>query len=255
VSLVSDLDKGDAYFEIQMDRETVVLAAVGFVFLLVVAFLVGRWTAPGPVTGAGDVPAPTAADRDRDTTTRAEIEESEVDSKPQFGSTPVDGGRVSPAIAPVPDRPVPSREPATSTKKSPSPTGTSSSAPPKTPTKQPAATKTAQSKQPAPKQAMTPPPAPRPAPVPVEPVAPGESASPDGGEGGGYVVQVLAANTPVDADKLSSRLRRAGYTVRTLEEQGLYKVQVGPYSDMEEARAAERRLKRDEKLGTWIRRQ
>jgi cell division septation protein DedD len=218
----------DSYLEIQMDRETVVLALVGVVVLLVIAFLVGRWTA-GPAEDAAErseppaAAAPGASEAAASGPPRADV--AEVDSKADFGAVPV-------APVPPPRTVVP-----------PAPTLPATTPPP-----------AARPATPAPRAA---PPAARPAPTPARDGSRAPSPPPapaTAKEGAAYVIQVLAATEAKDAAALVKRLQGRGYAVRTVEEDGYHKVQVGPFATIAEAQVVERRLKREEKLATWIRR-
>ena len=71
---------------------------------------------------------------------------------------------------------------------------------------------------------------------------------------GDWVVQVSATKSSREADRLRSRLEKAGWTVRVRRENGYSKVQVGPFDTKTAATAAERRLKKEESLSTWVKR-
>ena len=70
----------------------------------------------------------------------------------------------------------------------------------------------------------------------------------------GWVVQVSAVKSSRDAKALQQKLQAKGWPVRVLRESGFSKVQVGPFAKRSEADAAERRLKREQRLSTWVKR-
>lgn len=207
-----EVERGDTYYEVQVDRETLVLLALGLLAVVVAAFLVGRWTAPAggaePTTVAAAeeaaaepaVPAESAAD-----------EPDDVDGEPLFGSSPV-SAEEAPPVSPVPSEPLPGREAAESP-----------------PTRPPSAERPAERE-------------PEGEPPPAATAA------------GDWVVQVAAVKSSRDAEALKRRLERKGWSVRIIREGGLSKVQVGPYAQQSEAQQAERRLKREEGLSTWVKR-
>ena len=41
---MTEPDRGESYLEIQMDRSTILLAVLGILACMVVAFLLGSWT-------------------------------------------------------------------------------------------------------------------------------------------------------------------------------------------------------------------
>lgn len=200
----------DGYFEIQLDRETVALAALGFVVLLVLAFLLGRWTAaPAP-----DAPDATelASSEEGPGEPSARVEEELVDGEPLFGRSPV-SARDAPPVSPVPEPPVGEVPP-------PGPAVGSSAA---------------GTRPPAPEAAATGSPAALPAPA-----------------DSGWFVQVAALRVEAEAAALRRRLAGKGYPVRVVVEDGFHKVRVGPYARRSDAQVVERRLKREERLGTWL---
>ncbi|MEM7244905.1 MAG: SPOR domain-containing protein [Acidobacteriota bacterium] len=213
----------ETYFEIQLDRGTVLLLGFGFLALLGLSFALGRWTAPpsSDLLAVGDDPAETElAQLDGDDLatpepSSAEMEEEEVDGEPMLGrrSVSVSG---APPIGEVP-LPRTTSEPARANDE---PTRRAETRPPRT---------TGAGD------------------------ADGRSTTSSRSETG-WVVQVAAVKKRGDARQLESKLTRAGYPVRVLEESDLYKVQVGPYPVRSEALAAERRLKSREKLATWVKR-
>jgi cell division septation protein DedD len=65
-------------------------------------------------------------------------------------------------------------------------------------------------------------------------------------------VQVAAVKERREADQLAGKLRAKGYPVRVVEDAGFLKVQVGPFTTKSDAQASEKRLKVQERLGTWV---
>ena len=240
---MSEAERDDGYFEIQLDRGTVALAGLGVVALLVLAFLLGSWwgrseagpgepprsagdpqsSASDPQSSAGDPPSragelpsgagsPATAGAEA---TAARQGDEDVDGEPLFGDTTV-SARGAPPVAPVPAAPVPEAKP-------PGPSARTTSTPP--------AGRAVPSRPPA-----------------AAPAAAGTASA------SGWIVQVGALKERREADELSRRLAAKGYPVRIQEEGGFHKVQVGPYEARAEAEGAERRLKAEEKLATWLHR-
>ncbi len=204
-----ETERSDTYYEVQVDRETLVLLGFGFVVLLVVAFLIGRWTAPvGFVDGPGTELVHETLEPDE---AESLVDLGDVDGEPLFGGSPV-SAEGAPPIGAVPDRPLPERE------REPVPT------PEPTKTKaEPSRTVTTPSVEPIPKAAAE-----------------------------GWVVQVSAVKSSRDAKALQKKLQAKGWPVRVVRESGFSKVQVGPFAKRSDADAAERRLKREQRLSTWV---
>jgi len=84
--------------------------------------------------------------------------------------------------------------------------------------------------------------------------APAAAAAPE--RAGDYFVQVFAGRDESSAAALVQRLRAAGHPVRLHSERegdgSLYKVQVGGYATMDEARAAAKRLQDQGYPGAWV---
>lgn len=252
-------DRGESYLEIQMDRSTIVLAALGLVVLLAGAFLLGSWFGSrsadeadaASATGA-EAEAGEAALDEHDGEPQGEV----VEGEEGFGGKPV-SARGAPAVSAVPQAtagrtatPTPSPGPAdgiaeeevtpargATAAKAASSTAAkaaSSTAAKATAAKATAAKATA-AKATAAKATAAPPP-------------PTASAS------GTWIVQVAAVKDRPEAEQLAARLRKKGWPVRIVEEAGFVKVQVGPYDTQAAGRTAEQRLKREERLGTWLKR-
>lgn len=210
--MADEAERNDTYYEVQVDRETLVLLGVGFLALLAAAFLVGRWTAPA---GAPE-PVEQAALEEQaggglPDEPPSEVTE-DVDGEPLFGGTPV-SAEGAPPIGAVPTEPLPETSEPVETP-----------APPKT----------------------EPPPETKPA-APASTPIPKASAE-------GWVVQVAAVKASKEAKALQQKLEAKGWPVRVVREGGYSKVQVGPFAKRSEADTAERRLKREERLSTWVKR-
>lgn len=206
-----EAERSDTYYEVQVDRETLVLLGFGFVALLVAAFLVGRWTAPA----GSPVAVMEEGVIEEDSTLASALdgaEEQDVDGEPLFGGNPV-SVEGAPPIGAVPEEPLPEPKPAAVTE-----------AAPKSTTRPEAARAAAESSR--------------------EPIPKGAAE--------GWVVQVSAVKSSRDARALQEKLVAKGWPVRVQRESGFSKVQVGPFARRSEADAAERRLKREERLSTWV---
>lgn len=203
-----EVERSDTYYEVQVDRETLVLLGFGFVALLIAAFLVGRWTAPVGVRETEDAVLLDAESTGADAGERASSDAiQDVDGEPLFGGTPV-SAEGAPPIGAVPEKPLPERA-------SVEPEATS---------------------EPAPALVVA---------KPATETIPAAAAE-------GWVVQVSAVKSSRDAKALQARLEAKGWPVRVVREGGYSKVQVGPFAKRSEADAAERRLKREDRLSTWV---
>jgi cell division septation protein DedD len=72
---------------------------------------------------------------------------------------------------------------------------------------------------------------------------------------GGFAVQVGAFATPSAADGLAAELRKLGHASYVADEGGSgarYKVRVGPIAERADADALAARLKREQRLPTWV---
>ena len=111
-----EVERSDSYYEVQVDRETLVLLGFGFVALLVAAFLVGRWTAPSGADGdhqAAQIEE--LADFENERLASADGEAEDVDGEPLFGGSPV-SAEGAPPIGAVPEEPLPAKDPEPETK-------------------------------------------------------------------------------------------------------------------------------------------
>ncbi len=74
--------------------------------------------------------------------------------------------------------------------------------------------------------------------------------------GNGYVVQVMAARTQAEADRVARTLGAKGYpafvTTATTATPNRFRVRVGKYNNLREAESMARRLKKEEQFNTWI---
>ena len=96
---MTEPDRGESYLEIQMDRSTIVLAALGVVACMVVAFLLGSWTASRKASAdqaAASVRADGAVD---EYATDGTVAEQDVDAEPSFGGRPVSASGAPPLTA------------------------------------------------------------------------------------------------------------------------------------------------------------
>lgn len=74
--------------------------------------------------------------------------------------------------------------------------------------------------------------------------------------GNGYVVQVMAARTRAEADRVARGLGAKGYpafvTTATTGTPNRFRVRVGKYNNLREAQSMAQRLKKEEQFNTWI---
>lgn len=210
----------ESYFEVQLDRGTVALAALALAAVLVLAFLLGAWWGRRGVIDT-TWPAPASAERqanDRGADDRVAADDGVtdeqpgdevlvVDGRPPFGAEPVSARGAAP-LTPVPPDPDPE-----TTTPGPPPTRTAPSQP------EERETRAARSSQ------------------------------------RGWVVQVTAVRDRSDADALRRKLAGNDWPVRVVSSGGLHKVQVGPYGARADAERAEARLKSEERLATWLHRE
>lgn len=250
---MTEPDRGESYLEVQMDRSTIVLAALALLACLVVAFLLGSWMGSrkarmgdpaGVATSAGDLEMTGATGIDPDSPGE------DVDAEPMFGGRPVSAAG-APALTAVPAPPA-VQAPAAGSGTEPSRriviTSDVDDADGASPASKPAATTPQAAKgiaaAPTKSQQAA---APRSAPA-------AESAAATAPAGTGWVIQVSAVKVQSQAEALRKRLDAKGYPVRVAEEGGYFKVLVGPYAKKSEAQAVEAKLKRERGLDTWIKR-
>ncbi len=224
-------DRAESYLEIQMDRPTIVLAAGAVLVLVVGAFLLGSWYGSRASTGDDIAGAAPAAEPEAAT---LEHDGEDLAAEDGFGGKDLTA-RGAPPVGAVPVAPTPRAS-------VPGPTSAAAAAtsPPKSQPAsrvvEPAARATAAAPRPTAARATA---AAAPAGIPT-----GES----------WVIQVAAVKDRAEATRLADRLRGKGYPVRVIEDAGYVKVQAGPYATKADAQAAEQRLKREEKVGTWLKR-
>jgi DedD protein len=245
-------ERGESYLEVQMDRSTIVLAAVGLVVLLAAAFLLGSWFGSRGKADA-DVAEASVATADDDAPEAPDPDEhdgEDVPSETGFGGKPVSAR----GAAPVGAVPTPRRGVA-------SPPGPSAPleedvAPPSAPRRataaKPTAPKATAAKATAARATAAKPTAAKATaakPTAAKATAAGASAP---AAAGSWIIQVAAVEDRAEAERLATKLRNKGWDVRLVEEAGYVKVQVGPFDTKTAAQAAEQRLKREEKLGTWL---
>jgi cell division septation protein DedD len=91
---------------------------------------------------------------------------------------------------------------------------------------------------------------------PVSAAAAPSSASPAANPTGDIVIQVFSTADKDQADKVRERLVKAGQPafLSPIDKNGqtMYRVRLGPYSSRETAQAVAERVRREQKLDTWI---
>jgi cell division protein FtsN len=96
---------------------------------------------------------------------------------------------------------------------------------------------------------------PPPARASEEPLAKGEPQLTEPA-GNGYVVQVMAARTRAEAERVARGLGAKGYpafvTTATGASPSRFRVRVGKYNNLREAESMAQRLKKEEQFNTWI---
>jgi rare lipoprotein A len=224
-----DTERGESYLEIQMDRWTIALAAIALVVLLVGAFLLGSWTASraqDKERRAAMEAAPAAAAVVED---EGHDAAEPVDAEGAFGPSSVSARGAAP-LTQVPPPPVAT---------APTRVVVEDVSSPAPPAPKPRATAPARASAPARSSV----------PAKASAVSTAAAATPDAGS---WVVQVAAVAKETEADALKDKLSRKGYPVRVVLDAGWFKVQAGPFASKSEARVAEQRLKREERLATWL---
>jgi cell division septation protein DedD len=91
-------------------------------------------------------------------------------------------------------------------------------------------------------------PAAAPAAAPSAPAA----AAPKGTASAPFWIQVYSSSNGARAREIAASLTRSGFGVRVLEVGTTYRVRVGPYANRDLADASARRLRREQKLDTWV---
>jgi cell division septation protein DedD len=108
----------------------------------------------------------------------------------------------------------------------------------------PAAPTAASAATPAPAKAPAPA-AKAPAPAPKAPAAAAPAAAP-------FWIQVYSSGNEPRAREIAASLARRGFGVRVLEAGATFRVRVGPYANRDLAQASAERLRREQKLDTWV---
>lgn len=257
---MTEPDRGESYLEIQMDRATIVLAGLGILACMVVAFLLGSWTATRKAAAdkaaSAALAAPLGTVGDGGDTDNTGTSDEDVDAQPSFGGRPVSASGAAPLTA-VPPPASPASTPAVRADAKPvrgdARLGGSSGI---TVASDDDDAKAGSATSPSAPATRAAPPKPKPTPTTKSPstsrTATAAEASPATSTSGGWVVQVAAVKDRPEAEALQKRLEAKGYPVRILEEAGFLKVQVGPYAQKSEAQSAEQRLKRERGLATWV---
>ena len=241
----TDDERGESYLEIQMDRSTIVLAALGLIVLLAAAFLLGSWFGSRSPEGSAIATAASAA-------SDATADDAEIDAGHDGETVPSEAGfggksvsaRGAPPLGAVPT-------PVRGSAVVPGPSGgdlveESVSAPSSATSARATSPRATAGK---PKPSAT---APRTTAARATAAPKPAASAPTSGDS--WIVQVAAAKDPADAETLSARLRKKGWDVRLMNEGGFVKVQVGPFASKSAAQSAEQRLKREERLSTWLKR-
>lgn len=218
-------DADDGFHEIQLSGKQLVFLFMAATTVLVVTFLCGVWVGRGVPNDRG-VPSDNP-----DTMATAAPPPAATPSQPVASSGPPSAEPPAPASEREDELSYAKRLQADST-----PTEklkTPSAAPP------PAA------KEP-------PPPKPTPSPARPEPAVPQMTARP-----GAWIVQVVSLQDRAAAAAIARRLTGKGYPAFVLDPAAggprIYRVQVGGYSDKNDAEQASRRLERDEQFKPFVR--
>jgi cell division septation protein DedD len=102
-----------------------------------------------------------------------------------------------------------------------------------------------------------PPPAPTPSPAGTAtgtaPAAgPGASAAPPAAPAGALFIQVFSSRDELQAKRLETRLRAAGFKAFLSPAGAMYRVRIGPFTVRSDAETAAARARRDFRVDTWI---
>jgi cell division protein FtsN len=98
-------------------------------------------------------------------------------------------------------------------------------------------------------------PAPAPAaaaPAPVKAPASTSPAAPPASAATPFWIQVYSSSNGARAREIAAQLARSGFGVRVLEAGTTFRVRVGPYANRDLAEASASRLRREQKLDTWV---
>ena len=229
-------DTDDGFHEIQLSGKQLVALFMVATTVLVMTFLLGVWVGRGVPgdRGQGDTPETMAA---------AAPPAASAPSQPVASGGPPAAEPPAPAAEPNDDLSYAKRLQADSAaaEKLKPPSSTGSTPKPAAPAP-PAA---------APPASTSKPPAAAPQPKP-EPAAP-----PSTGRAGAWIVQVVSLQDRAAAAAIAKRLAGKGYPAFVLDPASggprIYRVQVGGYTDKNDAEQAARRLERDEQLKPFVR--
>src|SRR5579863_8305190 len=240
-----------SYYEIALTNRQVVVAFVVLLVCLVAAFLSGMWIGRDSGARAGQQVArltpPAGATADKT--------DAQPQALPEFKFFNETKRRPGAETAPAPAPSTPAADDATA-ETAPPPTRAAKPAPPAAAAsvpEKPAPSAVVPEPSPAPKAARTPPVSAAPAPstgtsAPVRPVASAAT--------GDVVIQVFSTADKDQADKLLERLVKAGQPafLSPIDKNGttMYRVRIGPFSSRESAQAIAERVRREQKLDTWI---
>lgn len=223
-------DTDDGFHEIQLSGKQLVFLFMMATTVLVMTFLCGVWVGRGvPNDRGGDNP---------DTMASATPPPAATPSQPPASSGPPSSEPPAPAVEPDDELSYAKRLQADSA--------------PSEKLKPPAATPPA-SPPPASTAKPTPPAA---APAPAQP-KPEPTPPPSTGRAGAWIVQVVSLQDRAAAAQIAKRLTAKGYPAFVLDPPAggprIYRVQVGGYSDKNDAEQASRRLERDEHMKPFVR--
>ena len=213
-----------SYYEIALTNRQVLVAFVILLACVLASFFAGVWVGKG---------SPAAA---------AAVEAAAAEPEPTPGATPEELSFFTDGERPDLDRLAEQPRPDTTLAED---LGVEEPAPRPTPTPPPA--RAAASPAPAPPRS-TPAPA-RPASAAPVPAAaePAPALAP-----GQVVIQVFSSRDEVQARRLATRLKAAGFSAFLSPAGEMYRVRIGPFRDRGAAEADAARARRDFKVDTWI---
>jgi cell division septation protein DedD len=255
-----------SYYEVALTNRQVLVAFVVLLTCLLAAFLSGVWVGRGaaPATRVAALPAPPS---------------SSAPAAPPIEQLTFFAGKEPGARSPAKPAEVPAPKPVAPEAKSAEDPATEAmrrtleaemaahreATPQRAPEPEPAPKpEEARSTAPAPlepgaraRQPSTPPaPAPTRAAPPASPVAPAPAAKPAVAAAGSTWIQVYSSTNGARAREIAEQLRKASFPVVVAEiaKDGptAWRVRVGPFSTRAKADAAATRLRREQRLDTWI---
>ena len=218
-----------SYYEIALTNRQVLVAFVILLCCVLAAFFAGVWVGRGSPAAAADAPQQAAAP----TPTLSEEQPQELAF---FSDAEARDGNDRPDLPELAD------EPRTDTtlaqdlgvKGAPAPGETA--APPVGQNGQPTASPAGQAPAPAGTTA-----------------AAGPRGAPGGaGPGGPLFIQVFSSRDELQAKRLETRLRAAGFKAFLSPAGAMYRVRIGPFAARPEAETAAARARRDFRVDTWI---